>query len=162
MEIAVRMTDNADIPELVRLRLAYFAEEFGALPAEQLERITAQLPAYFTAHLNRDCFVSVAALPDGSLAACAILLVSEKPANPFFVNGKTGYVLGVFTMPAYRKQGIAARMMQLLMAESQRLALDQVTLSASRMGYGIYERLGFRISESDYTEMEWSPPKQNF
>lgn len=151
------MAEETDIPALCRLRLAYFDEEFGALPQEQLSAISAQLPAYFAEHLGRDCIVAAAESPEGVLVANAILMISEKPANPFFPNGRTGYVLGVFTEPAYRGKGIATRMMQLIQDIAKARSLDQVTLSASDMGKRIYEKIGFRVKQSKFTEMEWIP-----
>lgn len=157
MDISVRLASKEDIPALVRLRLAYFEEEFGALPQAQLEAISAQLPQYFAAHLGEACIAAVAALPNGHLAACALLTVTESPANPSFPNGRQGYVLGVFTEPQHRGRGLATRIMQQILAESRRLRLDTVRLSASEMGKGIYERLGFAVRTSHFTEMEWFP-----
>ncbi len=159
MAIQIRMAEQTDIPALCRLRLAYFDEEFGTLPQEQLAAITLQLPQFFAEHLGKDCLTVAAALPTGELVANAILMISEKPANPFFPNGRTGYVLGVFTESAYRGQGIATRMMQRLLEESTVRRLDQVTLSASDMGKPIYEKLGFCVQHSKFTEMEWSPAR---
>ena len=157
MEYTVRNAEIGDIPELCRLRLAYFEDEFGALPQEQLAAISAQLPQYFAAHLDKDCIAAAAALPDGTLAANALLIISEKPANPFFPNGRSGYVLGVYTMPEYRGHGIATRLMQHIQQEAKRLRLDIVTLSASDMGKSIYEKIGFSVRHSKFTEMEWQP-----
>ena len=153
--IYIENASAADIPELVRLRLAYFDEEFGALPAQKLTAIRSQLPKYFAAHLNRDCFCYTAKDDcTGHACACAILCVTEKPANPRFPCGKTGYVLGVFTEPEFRGQSCATRIMQRLLEDAKRLGLDLVTLSASDMGRPIYEKLGFTVSHSDFTEME--------
>lgn len=159
MTTQIRMAEQADIPALCRLRLAYFDEEFGALPQEQLDAIAAQLPQYFAEHLGKDCLTAAAVLPSGELIANAILMISEKPANPFFPNGRTGYVLGVFTEPAYRGQGIATRMMQRILDEAIEQRLDQVTLSASDMGKHLYEKLGFCVKHSKFTEMEWRPAR---
>lgn len=157
MDYQIRIAELADIPELCRLRLAYFGEEFGVLPQAQLDAISAQLPGYFAEHLGHDCITAAAALPDGSLASNAILMISEKPANPFFPNGRSGYILGVYTMPEYRGMGIATRLMQLLQEEARRLRLDIVTLSASEMGKSIYEKIGYTVREARFTEMEWIP-----
>lgn len=158
-EIQIRMAEQADIPELCRLRLAYLTEEFDGLPADQAAAIASQLPGYFAAHLGDDCLTAAAALPDGTLAANAILMISEKPANPFFPNGRTGYVLGVYTAPEYRGQGLATRIMQMLLEQSEARMLDQVTLSASDMGKGVYEKLGFTVQHSKFTEMVWRPAR---
>ena len=140
MHNQIRLAVPADIPQLCRLRLAYFDEEFGTLPSDKLSAIKAHLPAYFTQHLGTGCIAAV-----------------EKPANPTFPCGRSGYVLGVYTEPDYRGQGLATQIMTLILAEAKRLALDTVTLSASDMGRGIYEKLGFTVKQSKFTEMEWFP-----
>lgn len=157
MDYQIRLADAADIPQLCKLRLAYFDEEFGALPDAQLTAIRAQLPAYFQAQLGSGCIAAAAALPDGTLVSNALLIISEKPANPSFPNGRSGYVLGVYTEPAHRGKGLATRIMQRIQQEAVRLKLDQVTLSASDMGKGIYETIGFTVRHTKFTEMEWFP-----
>lgn len=159
METMIRLADSADIPELVRLRLAYFAEEFGTLAPEQITAIRAQLPQYFAEQLGSGCIAVAAARPDGTLAACALLTVAVKPANPSFPNGRTGYVLGVFTEPSERGKGLATGIMQRIQEEAKRLKLDQVTLSASDMGKPIYEKIGFHVHQTKFTEMEWLPQR---
>lgn len=157
MSIQIRLAVPADIPQLCKLRLAYFDEEFGTLPADKTAAIKAHLPAYFTAHLGRDCIAAAAEAEDGTLVSSALLTVIEKPANPFFPCGRSGYVLGVFTEPEYRGQGLATQIMTLILQEAKRLQLDTVTLSASDMGKPIYEKLGFTVKHSKFTEMEWFP-----
>ena len=157
MSIQIRLAVPADIPQLCKLRLAYFDEEFGTLPADKTAAIKAHLPAYFTAHLGRDCIAAAAEAEDGTLVSNALLTVIEKPANPFFPCGRSGYVLGVFTEPEYRGQGLATQIMTLILQEAKRLQLDTVTLSASDMGKPIYEKLGFTVKHSKFPEMEWFP-----
>ena len=157
MEYQIRLAVPADIPALCKLRLAYFDEEFGTLPAEKTAAINEHLPAYFAAHLGRDCIAAAAEAPDGTLVSNALLTVIEKPANPFFPCGKSGYVLGVFTEPEHRGQGLATQIMTMILQEAKRLKLDTVTLSASEMGKPIYEKLGFTVKQSKFTEMEWYP-----
>ena len=157
MEYQLREAAASDIPELCRLRLAYFDEEFDSIEPETLGAIRTSLPEYFAAHLGKDCFVFAAASPEGGLLSNVILVVSEKPANPSFPHGRSGYVLGVFTEEFARRQGIASALMQMLLEKAKALRLDTVTLSASEMGRGIYEKLGFTVKESHFTEMEWFP-----
>lgn len=151
----IRTAQTADIPELVRLRLAYFDEEFGELPEQTVRQISEQLPEYFRSHLGRDCVVYAAELPDGTFAGCAILTIQEKPANPFFPTGRCGYVLGVYVMPEYRGARAGTWLMKMLLIDAKRRDLDFVSLSASDMGLGLYARLGFRPIRSRFTEMEY-------
>ena len=83
-QLSFRFAEQSDTPELCRLRLAYFADDFGALPEQLIREISTQLPDYFAEHLGKACIAPVAALPDGTLCACALLNIEIKPANPFF------------------------------------------------------------------------------
>lgn len=149
-----------DIPQLIRLRLAYLQEDFEAeLPADKAAAVAAQLPDYFTAHIGKDCFPFVAEIPDGTLISCVILCTMEKPANLSFPSGKSGTVLGVYTMPEYRGSGYATKLMSALLQKSQELSLDMIKLSASKMGQPIYQKLGFTVSHTHFTEMEYHIPK---
>ena len=156
----IRPATLNDIPQLIRLRLAYLREDFEAeLPTEKAAAVAAQLPNYFSAHIDKDCFPFVAEISDSTLVSCVILCTMEKPANLSFPSGKTGTVLGVYTMPEYRGIGCASKLMSALLQKSQELSLDIVKLSASKMGLPIYQKLGFTVSHSHFTEMEYIVPR---
>ena len=153
-EITFRFAGINDIPALCRLRFAYFEDDFGTLPEETVREINKQLPDYFAAHLGRDCIAPVAVSADGTVCACALLITEEKPANPFFPNGKSGTVLGVYTMPEYRHRGCASTVMQMLIDWAKAHDLSIIRLSATAEGKCVYEKLGFTVNEHRYTDME--------
>ncbi len=155
-EYRFRLAEQRDLPALIALRLAYFEEEFGTLSSEQLDAIRNQLPRYFAEHLGVDCFAFVAETAAGEIVANTILCCEEKPANPFFPNGKSGTVLGVYTMPDHRRKGIAAALMQRLMKQARRQSLDVVRLTASAMGRSVYAGIGFQEKIQQDTPMEFS------
>lgn len=151
----VRTADSADIPALVRLRLSYLADEHG-IPESALDpRIAGQLPRYFAAHLNKDCFAALYEAPDGTPSAAALLVTREMPANPSFPTGKAGTVYSVYTAPALRRQGIASAMIRLLTETAEQQHLDRIRLSATASGRHIYESAGFEAVPPHYTEMEY-------
>ncbi|MDE7340377.1 MAG: GNAT family N-acetyltransferase [Lachnospiraceae bacterium] len=145
-----RATIN-DIDALVQMRLDYLTEDYGSLTDEQIIKIKSSLPDYYRKHLNKDLLVYVARKP--VIAACCFLLISEKPANPSFINGRTGNVLNVYTKPEYRKQGIAKKLMEQLIAEADELGLDYVELKSTDEGYRLYKSLGFSDEQSKYHSM---------
>lgn len=146
--------EKNDIPELVRLRLAYLAEDTGFKNDEEKETVAARLPAYFEKHLNEDLTVFLAK-EDGKTAACAFLLVTEMPMSPSFPNGRTGTVLNVYTDPSCRRQGYGRAVMTELLAEGKRLDLSRIELKATKDGYPLYQKLGFRDSSKEYPLMKW-------
>lgn len=62
----------------------------------------------------------------------------------------------MYTMPQYRRKGIATELMKNLMAFSKEQELDYIKLIATKSGYPVYKKLGFQEYVSDYTEMRFS------
>ena len=103
----------ADIPALIDMRTAYILEDFGELSPEDEAVMRKTLPDYFSEHLNRDCIAFLA--KDGeTVVSVALLMILQKPCHPKMIHGKMGEVLSVYTLPAYRRQGIAQHNMQRL------------------------------------------------
>ena len=143
-----------DILSLVELRLAYLREDYGELSDEQVSMITDQLHRYYPEHLNKDLFVYICR-DDDQIISCCFLCVSEKPANPSFISGKTGTVLNVYTKPEYRRKGIAGKCLTMLLEEAKALGLDYVELKATEDGYHLYKSLGFQDDISHYHQMKY-------
>ncbi|MBP5157523.1 MAG: GNAT family N-acetyltransferase [Treponema sp.] len=149
-----------DTDELTALRLEYLLEDYGEIPQDKLAMISASLPAYFHNHLNKDLFAFICR-NDGTIAGCCFLYVSEKPANPSFINGKTGTVMNVYTRPQFRRQGIARELMKMLLSESEKLQLDFVELKSTDAGYKLYKSLGFEDAASKYHNMKYIIDRQD-
>ena len=72
---------ECDIPELIRLRLAYLREDYGTLSAETEAQILRQLPGYFSGHLNRDLFVFLCKDAARVIGCCFLMHMFD---GPFF------------------------------------------------------------------------------
>ncbi|NLT08644.1 MAG: GNAT family N-acetyltransferase [Ruminococcus sp.] len=143
-----------DIPELVRLRLEYLAEDHGGLSEEEKGRISASLPDYYMRRLDKELFVYTARNEE-HIVSCCFLLVTEKPANPDFLNGLTGTVLNVYTEEPFRRQGIAGKLMKELLDDAKAMGLDYVELKATEDGYPLYKKLGFADAVNKYHSMKF-------
>jgi len=147
----IRKATMQDIDLLIRLRMDYLREDHGALQPDQEDAIKRQLTDYFPKHLQDGTFIGVLAEIDGAVVSVAYLAISEKPANPAFITGVTGTLLNVLTFPAYRKQGIATKVVRRIMEEAKQAGVSSIELSATASGRPLYEKLGFHPSK--YTAM---------
>lgn len=143
-----------DIRTLTDLRIAYLLEDHGDISAEKLQLIRNNLPDYFMTHLNRDLLAFVCRDAE-TIVSCCFLCIAEKPAGPSFLSGKTGTVMNVYTLPEYRKRGIAGKLMKMLLAEAKSRSLDFVELKATDSGHSLYKSLGFEDSASKYHSMKY-------
>ena len=158
MEFLKAGTD--DINDLTQLRLEYLLEDYGEISRDRLGLIADSLPGYFSRHLNADLFAFLCR-EDGTAAGCCLLYISEKPANPTFINGRTGSVLNVYTRPQFRRRGIAGKLMRMLLSEAGRLGLDFVELKSTDVGYPLYKSVGFEDAVSKYHNMKFIIDKRN-
>ena len=150
--IVYDMADLNDIPELVRLRILYMIDDFGAITNEEREGMEKQLPGYFERELGKK-LIAFVARAEGRLVAAAYLLIIEKPANPFFLNGLDSEVLSVYTEEEYRGKGICTNLMKQMIAYAAEHKISRIDLIATDEGYPIYRKLGFTDKVQKYKDM---------
>lgn len=147
-----KIADKQYIRELIDIRLKYLKEDIGHISKEETCRMMEQLPRYFEQHLGKDLLPFIA-LENDHIIAAAFLLITEKPASPHFINGRTGTVLNVYTDTDYRRRGIALRLMQNLIDYARLEELDHIELKATEDGYPLYQKCGFADAVSEYHNM---------
>lgn len=143
-----------DIEQLSELRIAYLTEDTGNLHEKDLAVIKRDLPEYFKRYLNKNIFC-YAARKEKEIAACAFLLVVEKPMSPAFITGKTGTVLNVYTKPESRRHGYARKLMNIMLSDAISMNLSSIELKATDAGYSLYKSLGFKDEITKYHLMKW-------
>lgn len=85
----------------------------------------------------------IAQAPDGTPAASGCLWVQQIQPYPGGPSGKRPYLLSMFTEPAHRGNGLAARIVREAVRWTRRHGHPAIALHAAPMGKRIYERLGF-------------------
>ena len=141
-----------DIQELVRLRILYMIDDFGSLTEEEREGMENQLPGYFERELGKK-LIAFVARAEGRLVAVALLLIVEKPANPFFLNGLDSEVLSVYTEEGYRGRGICTNLMKNMIEYAKEHKISRIDLMATEEGYPIYKKIGFEDKVQKYKDM---------
>lgn len=139
----VRRAEAGDIESLAQMRLSYLAEDFGELAAEERDAFQKKLPGYFEEHLDGDLMAFVAE-EGGKVVSCVMLLVVVKPAGPSFPTGLTGTLLNVYTLPDFRRRGLARALIEMAIEDAREMGLAYIDLKATRAGAHLYECLGFR------------------
>ena len=146
------MACKEDISELIRLRIAYMIDDFGSISEYERTCMEEQLPGYFDRRLGKE-LIAFVARAEGRLVAAAYLLIIEKPANPFLLNGLDGEVLSVFTENEYRGQGICTQLMKNMIEYAKEKRLCRIDLMATEEGYPVYKKVGFEDKTQKYLDM---------
>ncbi|MCF0228134.1 MAG: GNAT family N-acetyltransferase [Parasporobacterium sp.] len=148
------IAEKKDIQQLIELRFAYIGDDMGEITQEQENLIRAQLPDYYERHLGNDLIAFIA--KDGERIISTVqLLLMEKPANPHFIHGHSGAFLNVYTMPEYRRKGIARRLVKNVLEYAEEHELDSIELNATEAGYPLYIKMGFEHLDPGHTHLRY-------
>ena len=150
----VREAKAADIPALVRLRMALFCE-LGELDEPLADGALWQATeAYFSAAARDGSARSWLVEVDGEAVACGTLALFVRPPYPGNLAGREAYLLNMYTLPAWRKRGMASALLDVMAAYAREQRLGKLWLHASEEGRPLYERLGFVANPAC---LEWYP-----
>ena len=146
----IRKATLFDLNRLIALRMDYLKLE-GGLTQDQEKTIHTQLRKYFFKHIQSDDFLAILAVDGDNVASAAFLVITERPASPAFITGKSATVLNVLTYPEYRKRGLSTRVLLALIEEAKGMGVSMIDLFATPDGVPLYKKLGFQ--ESRYPSM---------
>ena len=135
-----RTATCADIDDLVELRRAQLLEE-GATETVDLR---PALRAFYEAHLADGSFVSWLACDDaGTIVATSGVSFADKP--PYFgcTSGKLALLSNMYTLPAWRRRGIASELLQRIADEARKRDCGAIQVTASDAGVLLYKSFGF-------------------
>ena len=80
---------------------------------------------------------------DIAIATSGLCFYSLPPTAHNF-SGKVAYIMNMYTLPEYRKQGIAKQLFMKMLQEAKIMGYRKVVLHASRDGEHLYRAHGFK------------------
>ncbi len=134
-----------DIDALVEFRLRFATELAGDQPGEKIYALRYQLNTYFSTMTKENNCISIIADCDGQIAGIGSLLLRNMPGNFKNPSGKWGYIMNIYTVPEYRRQGICTGILHRLLQEGEKLGITAFELQATPSGEPAYRKCGFEI-----------------
>lgn len=83
---------------------------------------------------------------DKETIGCATICYVDVMPTFDHQGGHRAHIMNVYCNLAYRRQGIAKRMMEILVEEAKSRAVTEISLDATEMGRKLYEAVGFHSS----------------
>lgn len=141
--IEYRIATDNDIELLMSSRLEML-KVVNDLPQDYVysDEIVNESRDYF---LNGDQ-VTVLALDGDVVAGCASMSFMRIMPTFSHPTGKRAHLMNVYTRSDYRRQGIARKMVNMLIDETWKRGATEISLDATTMGRPLYESLGFTNS----------------
>lgn len=137
--IEYRKLGKNDLDEFIRIRIDQLREE-GATEDYDLK---PALLDYYNRHMADGTFVSYIAVDGDKIVGTSGMSFVEKP--PYFgcPSGKLGLLSSMYTDNNYRRQGIAKKLLSMVVEEARAYGCGVVQITASDMGVLLYSDFGF-------------------
>lgn len=151
----LRQASPEDVDALLRLRLALFEELEPDKTREGGDALVDLTRRFLQESLPTGRFVAWLVETDaGDAVACSGLSPFDRPPSPGALEAREGYILNMYTAPAWRGRGLARAMMEALIAHARAAGYRKLWLHTSPDGRALYESLGF---EPNPIALEWHP-----
>jgi GNAT superfamily N-acetyltransferase len=149
-DIVYYKAEEADIDMLVNRRVDFLSEHFGMHTEEAVADLKKHLQVYFHDHLNKT-YICWLAKDVEEVVGIGGMTIREHPGSFRNPTGRMGYIMNMYTLPAYRNRGIAYTILEKLIASGKQLGINMFELHATRLGEPVYLKYGFQLhSEPTY------------
>ena len=142
--IEYKIARDDDIELLMSSRLEMLREVNG-LAADQ--EFSEEIMEY-----SRDYFLSgdqttVLALDGGRVIGCATICYMVIMPTYSHPTGRRAHLMNVYTAKDHRRQGVARRMMEMILEDARNNSATEISLDATESGRPLYESMGFTGSD---------------
>ena len=143
-EIIFRRAEISDISQFSELRQSQLIEEGEGDAAN----ITEQIKEYLYEYIPNDTFAAYIALHNKKIIATGGITFYRLP--PWFCNptGLTGQIGSIYTIPEYRRMGIANKILDNIINEAKERECKLIRVTASEDGKLLYQNYGFKIKNN--------------
>ena len=143
MELDYRKATTDDLDILTKTRIEVLRAANCLDDNTNMSRVEKETRAYYenalangshTAYLvfDGDVFIGV-----GGISYYTVMSTFHNPT------GRKTYIMNMYTRPDYRRMGIAAKTLDLLIQDAKKRNITFISLEATDMGRKLYERYGF-------------------
>jgi len=150
----LRQANLQDLEVLVQMRLEIL-HEVGDIEADtdtaNLVEVTRK---YLSEKMPQGEFLAWVAEVDSQIVATSGLVFFQRPPYSGNLLGLEAYVMNVYTIPAWRGQGIATELLKEIISFVKATEARRIWLHATEDGKRIYEKLSF-VSTLKEMEIVW-------
>jgi GNAT superfamily N-acetyltransferase len=141
--VSVREATSADLDVVMHHRRSMFVD-MGNREHTALDAMGASSRPLFARALAEGTYRGwLAQDSDGRVVAGGGIIMLPYHSSPLDPNPRRAWIVNMYTEPAYRRQGLARRLMEAMISWCREERMTTIYLHASDEGRPLYESLGF-------------------
>lgn len=139
-----RMATVNDIDKFVETRI-----EFVTLirKIDDVQGFRENTREYLRRNIGTENLTIYLAIDKGKIVSSCLASIFTTIPVPSCNSGKSADILNVYTIPEYRRRGIAKKLLIMLIEEMKKSGVNRLVLEATEDGYPLYKQLGFKAEE---------------
>lgn len=141
--VHIRLAEAKDATNLARLRLRLFQEIQPTVTADESRFVPECTRAYLRLFELAGGRVWVAEAEGGEIVSTLTVLERARLPTPTSPKEREGYVVGVYTVPTWRRRGLASDLLRTAIDDARAEGLARLRLHATDLGRLVYARVGF-------------------
>lgn len=152
MALSYRKASLADLEILTETRIEVLRAANQLSTDVDMSEVKKQSYEYYQNALKNDTHLAYLIFDEEIFVGAGG--VSYFQVMPTYHNptGKKAYIMNMYTNPNYRRQGIAFKTLDLLVADARKKGITAISLEATDMGRPLYEKYGF-VKMNDEMEL---------
>ena len=144
--IEIRTAGFGDVGHILHHRRAMF-RDMGKGTDADLDAMVVTTEAFLREALPSGGYRGwLAQTADGRVVAGAGIVIAPWPGSPGDPSPRRGLIQNVYTEPAFRRRGLARRLMETVLEWCRAEGFFTVALHASDEGRALYESMGFQAT----------------
>ena len=143
MELTFRKATLEDLQQLLDIRIEALRAANDLDETADMSTVSAQIERYYTEALPKGQHDAFLIYNGEELIGCGNVSYYEVMPTYCHPSGRKAYISNMYVKPAYRRQGIAREMLNVLIETIQKKGDYSITLEATEMGRPLYQNYGF-------------------
>ncbi len=147
-----------DAATLATYRIMFLTELLGPQDEKVAAILHTNLERYFRDAIRSNAYTGILAKAGNEVVATGGMVFREQPGSFKNPSGRTAYILNMYTVPAFRRNGISTKVLNKLLDIARQNGITSFELHATSDGEPVYQKCGFqRHNEPTYRKHEFDP-----
>lgn len=144
----IKRLSKAEVADFWHLRLNLF-EELGEVKAtDKITDLEMATQNYYLKHINQDLYCW-GAFDDNKLISIGAICLFNRVPYLENLSGMEAYILSIYTLPDYRKQGLATKILHEIETFAKQKKIKRLWLNSSENGRKLYLKEGFVLQDNE-------------
>ena len=149
MNIMYRKAGLEDLDLLVNMRIEALHFSNDISEAEDLSGLAERIRNYYYDALINGRHTAVLVYDGDQAIACGNISYYEVLPTYCRPSGKKGYISNMYVRTAYRRKGIAGKILEILIDDAHERGINDILLEATEEGRHLYEKRGFEYMKDE-------------